>query len=127
MSQPSSVVTGKISFDGVPPGAETAWRGLVRDGTAVPVRVSGLAGEWWAHREVLELEPGRPRTVLLSPFDGLVSDHHDVGSGHRRVALHPALPGCVDRHAALLERAPERRAVEVALAVVLVPGVGVRI
>jgi uncharacterized protein len=62
------------TFDGVPPGAETAWRGLVRDGTAVPVHVTGLTGEWWAHREVLEQEPGRPRTVLLSPFDRLVSD-----------------------------------------------------
>jgi uncharacterized protein len=62
------------TFDGVPPGADRAWRELVRDGTAVPVRVSGLAGEWWAHREVLEQEPGRPRTVLLSPFDRLVYD-----------------------------------------------------
>lgn len=62
------------TFDGVPPGADTAWRRLVRDGTAVPIRVSGLAGEWWAHREVLEQEPGPPRTVLLSPFDRLVND-----------------------------------------------------
>jgi uncharacterized protein YcaQ len=62
------------TFDGVPPGADTAWRALVREGIAVPVRVSGLAGEWWAHREVLEQEPGRPRTVLLSPFDRLVYD-----------------------------------------------------
>lgn len=62
------------TFDGVPPGADTAWRGLVRDGTAVPVHVSGLGGEWWAHRELLEQAPGRPRTVLLSPFDRLVYD-----------------------------------------------------
>lgn len=62
------------TFDGLPPGADTAWRGLLRDGTAVPVRISGLGGEWWAHREVLEHEGGRPRTVLLSPFDRLVSD-----------------------------------------------------
>ena len=62
------------TFDGVPPGADTAWRALVREGVAVPVRVSGLVGEWWAHRDVLEQDPGRPRTVLLSPFDRLVYD-----------------------------------------------------
>ena len=60
------------TFDGVPPGAEVAWRSLVRDGVAVPVRVAGLDGEWWGHREVLERAPGVARTVLLSPFDRLV-------------------------------------------------------
>ncbi len=61
-------------FDGVPPSADDAFGSLVRDGVAVPVRVAGLAGDWWAHREILESEAGAPRTVLLSPFDRLVYD-----------------------------------------------------
>ena len=61
-------------FDGVPPGAETAWKALVREGAAVPARIEGLDGEWWAHRDVLDREPGPGRTVLLSPFDRLVYD-----------------------------------------------------
>ena len=61
-------------FDGAPPGAEAAWRSLVREGVAVPVRIDGLDGEWWAHRDVLDLDPGPGRTVLLSPFDRLVYD-----------------------------------------------------
>jgi hypothetical protein len=61
-------------FDGAPPGADEAFRSLVRDGTALPARVAGLAGDWWAHREVLESVPGSSRTVLLSPFDRLVYD-----------------------------------------------------
>jgi hypothetical protein len=61
-------------FDGVPPGAESAWKALVREGVAVPARVEGLDGEWWAHRDILDREPGPGRTVLLSPFDRLVYD-----------------------------------------------------
>jgi uncharacterized protein YcaQ len=61
-------------FDGVPPGADEAFRALVRDGVAAPVRIAGLDGEWWAHREVLERPTGVRRTVLLSPFDRLVYD-----------------------------------------------------
>ena len=61
-------------LDGVPPGADAAFRSLVRDGTAVPARVVGLDNDWWAHREVLERDPGVGRTVLLSPFDRLVYD-----------------------------------------------------
>ena len=61
-------------FDGEPPGAETAFRALVREGVAVPARIAGLDGEWWAHRDVLERDPGSSRTVLLSPFDRLVYD-----------------------------------------------------
>jgi uncharacterized protein YcaQ len=61
-------------FDGVPPGAEQAFRSLVRDGIAVPAHVAGLDGEWWAHRDVIERPPGAARTVLLSPFDRLVYD-----------------------------------------------------
>jgi uncharacterized protein YcaQ len=60
-------------LDGAPPGADAAFRSLVRDGTAVPARVSGLSGEWWAHRDLIERPAGR-RTVLLSPFDRLVYD-----------------------------------------------------
>ncbi len=62
------------TFDGVPPGADTAWRTLVREGVALPVRIEGLEGEWWAHRDLLERAPGPGRTVLLSPFDRLVND-----------------------------------------------------
>ena len=36
-------------FDGVPPGADAAWTSLVREGVAVPARVEGLDGDWWAH------------------------------------------------------------------------------
>ncbi|MGZ8631373.1 MAG: DNA glycosylase AlkZ-like family protein, partial [Actinomycetota bacterium] len=36
-------------------------------------RIEGFAGEWFAHAEMLE-RPWKPRTVVLSPFDDLVSD-----------------------------------------------------
>ena len=61
-------------FDGIPPGAETAWKALVREGVAVPARVEGLDGEWWAHRDLVDRKGGPGRTVLLSPFDRLVYD-----------------------------------------------------
>jgi uncharacterized protein YcaQ len=61
-------------FDGLAPGAERALRSLVREKTAVPIRVTGLDGEWLAHSDLLEQGPGTPRTVLLSPFDRLVYD-----------------------------------------------------
>jgi uncharacterized protein len=62
------------AFDGRTPGWERALRDLVREGVAVPARIDGIAkGEWYAHAEVLE-QAWRPRTVLLSPFDDLVSD-----------------------------------------------------
>jgi uncharacterized protein len=56
-----------------PPGWERAWHALRRDGTAVPVAIEGVRGEWWTHAGLLE-QTFRPRTVLLSPFDDLVSD-----------------------------------------------------
>jgi hypothetical protein len=56
-----------------PAGWEPALRRLVRDGVAVPATVEGHAGEWYAHADVLS-RPFRPRTVLLSPFDDLISD-----------------------------------------------------
>ena len=62
------------TFDGMVPSAERAFRHLVRDGVAVPARVRGLDGEWWAHRDVVERGFGTPRTILLSPFDRLVYD-----------------------------------------------------
>src|SRR5207247_2646536 len=40
---------------------------------AVPVRVEGLRGEWYAHAEALAA-PFEPRTALLSPFDKLISN-----------------------------------------------------
>jgi uncharacterized protein len=61
-------------LDGLrPPGWEAAWRRLLREGTAVPVAIDGVRGEWWTHADLLE-RSFRPRTVLLSPFDDLVSD-----------------------------------------------------
>jgi hypothetical protein len=56
-----------------PAGWEPALRRLVRDGVAVPATVEGYPGEWYAHADVLT-RPFRPRTVLLSPFDDLISD-----------------------------------------------------
>lgn len=61
------------AFDGRPPGWERALADLVREGIAVPATVDGLAGEWYVHADVLA-RSFRPRTVLLSPFDDLISD-----------------------------------------------------
>ena len=63
-----------LQLDGVPPGADAAFRSLVRDGTAVPARVTGLDGDWWVHRDVHERGRGDARCILLSPFDRLVYD-----------------------------------------------------
>jgi uncharacterized protein YcaQ len=61
-------------FDGTkPPGWERALEQLVRDGTAAPVRVDGVRGEWIADTQALAA-PLRSRTVLLSPFDRLIHD-----------------------------------------------------
>jgi uncharacterized protein YcaQ len=61
-------------FDGRPDRWEQALARLVREGIAVPVTIDGVSkGEWFAHAEVLE-RPWKPRTVVLSPFDDLVSD-----------------------------------------------------
>ena len=82
--------TGRNSarrFDGRTPGWERALRELVREGVAVPVAIDGITkGEWFAHADVLE-QPWRPRTVLLSPFDDLVSDRD-----HTERALRLLLP-----------------------------------
>jgi hypothetical protein len=64
------------TLDGDPlPGTERALRDLVREEVAVPVRVDGLKGEWYAHADLLG-RPFRGRTVLLSPFDDLISDRN---------------------------------------------------
>jgi uncharacterized protein YcaQ len=62
------------ALDGLrPPGWERVLSELVREGVAVPATIDGLNGEWYAHADLLG-RPFRPRTVLLSPFDDLVSD-----------------------------------------------------
>jgi uncharacterized protein YcaQ len=61
------------AFDGRAPGWERALTELVREGVAVPVSIGDRPGDWYAHADVL-VQPFRPRTVLLSPFDDLISD-----------------------------------------------------
>jgi uncharacterized protein YcaQ len=60
-------------FDGRAPGWERALQRLERDGVAIPVRIEGIGGDRYAHAATLE-GPFRGRTVLLSPFDDLISD-----------------------------------------------------
>ena len=61
-------------FDGRPDGWQRALGELVRDGIAVPVTIEGITkGDWYAHGELLD-RPWTPRSVVLSPFDDLVSD-----------------------------------------------------
>jgi uncharacterized protein YcaQ len=56
-------------------GWDRALAKLERERIAVPISVDGLPGSWYTHAGLLErLERFRPRTVLLSPFDDLVSD-----------------------------------------------------
>jgi len=61
------------TFDGRPTGWERALHALVREGVAIPARVSDLKGPWFVHADLLE-RSFRPRTTLISPFDDLVSD-----------------------------------------------------
>jgi len=61
-------------FDGRPDGWQRALAELERDGIAVPVTIEGITrGTWYVHAELLD-RPWKPRSVLLSPFDDLVSD-----------------------------------------------------
>ncbi|HEX7248546.1 MAG TPA: crosslink repair DNA glycosylase YcaQ family protein, partial [Actinomycetota bacterium] len=61
-------------FDGRPDGWQRALTELEREGVAVPVRIDGITkGDWFAHAELLD-RPWKRRTVVLSPFDDLVSD-----------------------------------------------------
>jgi hypothetical protein len=59
-------------FDGWVPGRERALKELIRARRFVPVEIEGLNGDWLAHAELLERDPGGPRSTLLSPFDKLV-------------------------------------------------------
>jgi uncharacterized protein YcaQ len=56
-----------------PDGWDRALARLVRDGVAVPARIEGVRGAWYAHAETLEAA-WRPRTALLSPFDRLIHE-----------------------------------------------------
>ena len=59
-------------FYGWGPGRERALKALMRERRFVPAEIEGLSGEWLAHAELLERDPGEPRSTLLSPFDKLV-------------------------------------------------------
>jgi uncharacterized protein len=64
-----------IAWHRKPEGWDRALAKLEREGAAVPVAVGGLAGSWYTHADLLaRLSRFRPRTVLLSPFDDLISD-----------------------------------------------------
>jgi hypothetical protein len=56
-----------------PVGWERALARLERDGIAVPVRIEGLRGGWYAHGDLLERR-FHGRAALLSPFDQLIHD-----------------------------------------------------
>ena len=43
-----------FAFDGRPPGWEIALKEAVRGGIAIPVKVEGLKGLWYAHKEILD-------------------------------------------------------------------------
>jgi len=62
-----------FGFDGRPPDWKNVLQDIVSEGTAIPVRVEGLKGLWYAHKEILDRQ-FRPRTTLLSPFDRLISN-----------------------------------------------------
>jgi uncharacterized protein YcaQ len=62
-----------FGFDGRPPGYEKVLQDIIREGTAIPVKVQGLKGVWYAHKEILDRQ-FQPRTTLLSPFDRLISN-----------------------------------------------------
>lgn len=55
------------------PGEQRAFDAMLREGLAVPARVEGVKGDWYVHADLLD-RPFRGRTVLLSPFDDLISD-----------------------------------------------------
>ncbi len=62
-----------FAFDGRPPGWEKALEDAIQNGIAIPVKVEGLEGLWYAHKEILNRQ-FQPRTTLLSPFDDLISN-----------------------------------------------------
>jgi uncharacterized protein YcaQ len=58
-----------------PEGWDRALAKLEREGLAVRVEIEGVPGTWYTHADLLTRLPRfRPRTVLLSPFDDLISD-----------------------------------------------------
>jgi uncharacterized protein len=63
------------AFDGRVPGFEGALQDLVDEGVAVPAKVAGTPGRWFAHTDALG-ESFKPRTTFLSPFDPLVSNRN---------------------------------------------------
>ena len=70
--QPRSI---GLAWHRKPQGWDRALATLERAGVAVPVLVEGLSGRWYTHSDLLaRLGRFRPRTVLLSPFDDLISD-----------------------------------------------------
>jgi uncharacterized protein YcaQ len=62
-----------FGFIGRPPELENIIQDIIREGTAIPVKVEGLKGLWYAHKEILDRK-FQPRTTLLSPFDRLISN-----------------------------------------------------
>ncbi len=65
------------ALDGDLPARQLAVDSLLADGVAVPVAISGISGEWVAHRDALaELDAGAwaGRTAILGPFDPLIAD-----------------------------------------------------
>ncbi len=64
-----------IAWHRKPEGWDRALAWLEKEGVAVPVSIEGFPGAWYTHADLLERLRGfRPRTVLLSPFDDLISD-----------------------------------------------------
>jgi uncharacterized protein YcaQ len=55
------------------PGEQRVFDAMLREGVALPARVEGVKGDWFVHANLLD-RPFRGRTVLLSPFDDLISD-----------------------------------------------------
>ena len=58
------------TFGGVPPGADRAFRVARARGDRRPARVSGLDGEWWAHRDVLDRPPLSSGQCCFRPSTG---------------------------------------------------------
>ena len=70
--QPRSI---GLAWHRKPQGWERALAALEREGVALPVSIEGLSGPWYTHPDLLaRLRGFGPRTVLLSPFDDLISD-----------------------------------------------------
>jgi uncharacterized protein len=55
------------------PGEQRVFDAMLQEGVVIPVRVGGVKGDWFVHADMLD-GPFRGRTVLLSPFDDLISD-----------------------------------------------------